>query len=53
MFSSLFNQTEKVDYGKLKSIVSIVLKLFASLDKWLARFNQFYKASDSTQASVV
>ena len=25
MFSSMFNETESVDYGKLKSIVSIVL----------------------------
>ena len=31
MLSSLFNQTESVDYGKLKSIVSIVLKFFVSL----------------------
>ena len=53
MFSSMFNQTESVVYGKLKLIVSIVLKRFASLDNWLARFNEFYKASNSTQASVV
>ena len=53
MFSSMFSQTESVDYGKLKLIVSIVLKLFALLDNWLARFDQFYNAIDPTQASVV
>ena len=42
MFSSMFNKTESVDYDKLKSIVSIVLKFFASLHHWLARCNQFY-----------
>ena len=42
MFSSMFNQTESADYDKLKSIVSIVLKFFASLHQWLAQCNQFY-----------
>ena len=42
MFSSMFNQTESADYDKLKSIVSIVLKFFASLHHWLAQCNQFY-----------
>ena len=44
MFSSMFNQTERVEYGKLKQTVP-----FASLGHWLARFNQFYKACNSTQ----
>ena len=37
MFSSMFNQTESADYDKLKSIVPIVLKFFASLHHWLAQ----------------
>ena len=51
MFSSTFCQTERVDYGKVESIVSIVLRFFASLGS--VRFNQFYKATNLTQASVV